>query len=361
MKQNRITRRRLLQTVGASSLIFPFRSQAQGSKKLGVALVGLGYYSRDLLAPALQHTQYCELRGIVTGSPGKIPVWQRKYNIEDSNVYNYDTMHRLADNDDIDVVYVVVPTALHLKYAAIGANAGKHIWCEKPMAMNVSECEEIIRACEKNKVRLSIGYRMQHEPNTQTVISYAKTQPYGKIQGLNVSAGYGGSGGPEDYWRMQKHMGGGAMYDMGVYAVNASRYATQMEPSTITARHHNPVPEVFKEVDPTTYFDLDFPGGVRAECMTSVIKNENYLQVNAEKGWYGLKPLQSYSGVVGRTSDGKKLNKFIANQQTVQMDNDALSIMKGSPMLVPGEEGLKDIRIVEAAFQSAASGKAVSI
>lgn len=370
MQAGNITRRRFLQTaqtLSAAGLLLPLSSIANKQsnigkqKKLGVALVGLGYYSRDLLAPALQLTQLCELRGIVTGSPEKIPVWQEKYGIKDANVYNYANMHTVADNTDIDVIYVVVPTALHKKYSLIAANAGKHVWCEKPMAMTVTECEDIIQACQKNRVKLSIGYRMQHEPNTQTVMQYARNKPYGNIKKVKISAGYGGRGGPGDNWRMQKHMGGGAMYDMGVYSVNAARYATAMEPVSITARHHNTLPEVFKEVDPTTYFALTFPGDLMADCMTSVVIGENRLHVDCNKGWYYLEPMQSYHGVAGATSDGIKLDKYIANQQARQMDNDAQAIIENLEVRVPGEEGLKDIHIVEAAFKSASTGKAVAL
>ncbi|HEY7886063.1 MAG TPA: Gfo/Idh/MocA family oxidoreductase, partial [Cellvibrionaceae bacterium] len=114
-----LSRRRFLQGLSSSALLTGLVTNGAMAKppgKLGVALVGLGYYSRDLLAPALQLTQHCELRGIVTGSPEKIPQWQQRYGIKDSNVYNYENMHTLANNPDIDIVYVVVPTSLHMKY-----------------------------------------------------------------------------------------------------------------------------------------------------------------------------------------------------------------------------------------------------
>lgn len=357
-----VSRRHFIRATGLAALAASGSpAYSAGSKKLGVALVGLGYYSRDLLAPALQLTQHCELRGIVTGSPEKIPVWQKQYGIKDSNVYNYENMHTIADNSDIDVIYIVVPTALHQKYSVIAANAGKHVWCEKPMAMTPEECQTIIDTCNKNNVKLSIGYRMQHEPNTQTVMQYAGTRPYGKIIKVNAFAGYGGSGGPPDYWRMRKDMGGGAMYDMGVYSVNAVRYATGEEPISISARHDKSHPEIFKEVDETTYFTLEFPGGAMAECMASVVINKNWLQVDCEKGWYKLQPMSSYTGVGGETSDGIKLNKFIANQQAAQMDTDALAIINDAPARVPGEEGMRDIRIVRAAFESVEKAKAIRL
>ena len=249
------------------------------SKKLGIALVGLGYYSRDLLAPALQLTKHCELRGIVTGSPEKIPVWQKKYNIKDSNVYNYDNMADIANNDDIDVIYIVVPTGLHAKYSIIAANAGKHVWCEKPMALNVVDCQRIIDACKKNKVRLSIGYRMQHEPNTQTVIEYASSKPYGDIKEITSMAGY--NGGVGKGWRFQKALGGGALYDMGVYTVNAIRYASGMMPDRVlSAQQSTKRPDYFTEVDETTEYQLQFGNGVLANGKTSVGESFNQLRVD---------------------------------------------------------------------------------
>src|SRR5689334_17042564 len=141
-----------------------------GKTQLGVAPLGLGNYAETRLAPGLTKTRNCALRGIVTGTPAKVAVWQERYSITDRNVYDYASFPQIANNAEIDVVYVVVPTALHAQYAIAAAEAGKHVWCEKPMAMNAEECQRIIDACRANRVSLSIGYRMQHEPNTQTVI-----------------------------------------------------------------------------------------------------------------------------------------------------------------------------------------------
>lgn len=326
-------------------------SASDSKKRLGVALVGLGSYAGGQLAPGLQMTEHCYLSGIVTGSPSKIPVWQKRYGIPDKNVYSYETMHEIADNPDIDVIYIVVPPGLHAKYAIRAANTGKHVWCEKPMAMNVEECQAIIDACNQNGVKLSIGYRMQHEPNTQTVIQYAESKPYGEITAAEALAGYAGPSSGEG-WRFEADMGGGALYDMGVYTINGLRYATGMEPlRVLSASRHVP-----DEVDLTTEFELEFPGGLRAYGRTSIVEHINRLRVDCADGWYKLEPMQSYSGVQGVTSDGQKLDLPIKDQQARQMDNDALAILNGEPMLVPGEEGLKDIRIVQAIMEAARTG-----
>lgn len=327
--------------------------------RLGVALVGLGYYSRDLLAPALQLTKHCYLAGIVTGTPSKIPVWQQQYKIPDKNVYNYGNYDELANNPDIDVIYVVLPPSMHAEYSIRAADAGKQVWCEKPMAISEKECQQMIDAASKNRVKLSIGYRMQHEPNTQRIIQFRKDETYGKVQKVSAAAGY--REGRTDHWKQKKEMGGGSMYDMGVYPLNAARYSTGLEPIAVTAKQSTTRPDIYYEVDETMQFDLEFPGGVTANCETSFGKGMNNLQVDCSKGWYKLEPFQAYNGINGVTSDGVKLNTPIENEQAKQMDDDALSIINNKPMLVPGEEGLKDIRVVEAIYRSVKEGKRVEI
>lgn len=321
------------------------------SRKLGVALVGLGYYSTDLLAPALQLTEHCELRGIVTGTPSKAERWKQQYKIPDKNIYNYDNFGAVANNPTIDVLYIVLPPSMHAEYSIKAAEAGKHVWCEKPMAMTAAECQRMIDAANKNKVQLTVGYRMHHEPNTQRIMDFAKSLPYGKLQNLTAAAGYRES--RTDHWKQKKEMGGGAMYDMGVYSLNAARYGSGMEPVAVTARASTTRPNIYTEVEETMEFDLEFPGGVMAKCETSFGRSLNDLRVNFDDGWYKLSPFQAYSGINGETSDGIKLNERIPNQQAKQMDDDAQAIARKSKPLVPGEEGLKDIRIVEAIHKSA--------
>ena len=329
-------------------------------EKLSVCLVGLGNYSATQLAPALQLTKHCELKGIVTGSPSKIPIWQRRYGIPDKNVYNYQNMDRIADNPDIDVIYIVLPTGLHAQYAIKAANAGKHVWCEKPMAKTAKECQSIIDACNKNGVSLSIGYRMQHEPNTQQIIKWSKTKPYGKIKEVKAHVGFAITN-PGNSWRMDKELGGGLLYDVGVYCINALRYTFGEEPIAVTGHHENTRPNLFKEVPETSIFQFDFSDGSIGDGKTTAAQSMNILHTKCEKGWYELEPFQAYNGVSGKCSDGTLLNTYIENQQARQMDDDAIAILDNGPMMVPGEEGMKDIVLLEAINQSAQSGKKVKL
>ena len=359
------TRRKFIQQIalGAaatsiSTSTFPNIIIPKKKDRLGIALMGLGYYSTDLLAPALQLTKHCHLAGIVTGTPAKAEKWKKQYNIPDKNIYNYDNFDSIADNPDIDVVYVVLPPALHAEFTIRAANAGKHVFCEKPMAMTTGECEAMIKACKDNKVMLTIGYRMQHEPNTQEIIKYGREKTFGKVKLISAAAGFR-SNFKKDYWKMKQNMGGGAMYDMGVYCLNAARYVTGEEPIAVLAQEVNERPE-FTEADENTLFQLEFPSGALANCATSFAMRVNYLNVTAERGWYNLVPFQAYNGVKGQSSRGP-LNFMIENEQSTQMDDDCLAIMNGTAPIVPGEEGLADIKVVNAIQLSAKLGRRVTI
>jgi len=275
---------------GQTSNQYQGASSTLPRKGLGVALLGLGSYAGGQLAPALQQTHHCHLAGIITGTPSKVSVWQARYGIPDDSVYSYETLPQIANNPKVDVVYIVVPTGLHAKYAIMAAEAGKHVFCEKPMAMTVDECDAIIAACKRNRVQLAIGYRMQHEPNTQTVMDFAKTHPFGPIRRVRALAGYRGWG--STGWRYDGSMGGGALYDMGVYSINGLRYASGLEPTKVRfakqQRAHG--------VDLTTEFELEFPGGVVGYGRTSFREDINHLRVDCRDGWYELKPMQRYRG-----------------------------------------------------------------
>lgn len=362
MKQNR---RIFLQKAGvitAATTILPhftYAKPALAKKKLGIALVGLGYYSTDLLAPALQLTEHCELTGIVTGSPDKIPVWKKKYGIKNKNIYSYDNFDDIANNDEIDVIYIVLPPSLHAEYSIRAAQAGKHVWCEKPMAPSVADCEAMIKACNDNKVKLSIGYRCQHDPNIQAYMKAAKEQPFGKVKMITSAAGY--FDGRSNHWKQNKALGGGVLGDMGVYAIQGARLAAGEEPISVMAQTYTNRPEIYHEVEETAIFQMEFPSGARASCQTSFGIAMNHLKVTYEKGNILMEPHSSYTGNNGVMSDGTIINFPINNQQAKQMDDDALALKLGNAMMVPGEEGLRDIRVVEALYKSAALHDAVKV
>ncbi len=346
--------------VTALALAGPLKAADAGARPLGVALVGLGYYSTRVLAPALQHTRNCRLTGIVTGTPAKIAPWREKYGIAEDNVYNYETFDEVADNPEIDVIYVVLPNSMHAEFTIRAARAGKHVFCEKPMALTEQECRGMIDACRENDVRLTIGYRMQHEPNTRELMRIARDQPYGAPVEVRAAAGYREKRG-KNYWKLRREMGGGAMYDMGVYSLQATRYCTGLEPIAVTARRETTRPELYDEVDEITHFQLEFPGGAKALGFTSLAQHVNDLEIDYTDGDIRFRPFSEFSGIQGVASDGRVFDASIPSQQVAQMDNDARAILEDGAVNVPGEEGLRDIRVVEAVARAAETGERVEL
>ncbi|MEB2775169.1 Gfo/Idh/MocA family oxidoreductase [Algoriphagus sp. D3-2-R+10] len=365
---NFISRRTTLKSLalGAGvSLVSPFSvlsSSTSRKDKLGVALVGLGYYSTDLLAPALEMTEKCYLAGIVTGTPSKEAIWKTKYKIPEKNIYNYETFDSIAENPDIDVIYIVLPPSMHMEYVIRAAKAGKHVWCEKPMAMTVEECKAMIDACKEANVALSIGYRCQHEPNTQAFQKIVKEQTLGKVLGLDCAAGYREN--RTDHWKQKREMGGGVIYDMGVYSIQGARLGSGMEPIAVnSAKIWTERPDIYKDgLGEIVEAELEFPGGVIGTIKTSFAANMNFLNINCEQGMIEMAPFSAYAGNKGKSPLGEINFPFQQPMEQVwQMDNDSQTIMDGKPQLVPGEEGLRDIRVVQAILESAENGKKVMI
>jgi predicted dehydrogenase len=344
-------------SIGSSLFAADSKSGNAGAKKLGIALMGLGGYSRGQLAPALQETQFCRLAGIITGTPSKAEEWQRKYDIPGNCVYNYDNFESIAENPAIDIVYVVTPNGLHADHAVRAAKAGKHVICEKPMATTVEDCDRIMAACEAAKRQLSIGYRLHFEPHNLEVMRLAKAKEFGAIKKVEANDAFVFKG---QTWRVDPKLAGGPLMDLGVYCVQAGRYATGEEPIAVTAREEKTDTNRFKHVEETIYWTMEFPSGAKAECMMSYNKQANNLRVEAENGWYELAPAYSYRGIKGKTSKGE-MNFPQVNQQARQMDAFAQCILENRPTTVPGEMGRQDVKIMLAIYEAARTGKRVAI
>lgn len=331
-------------------------ANTQNKKKLGIALVGLGTYSTYELAPSLQQTEHCELVAIVTGTPEKEQIWSQKYNIAKKNIYNYDNFDDIAKNDAVDIVYVVLPNTMHVDFCVRAAKAGKHVICEKPMAVSVAECDAIIAACEKANVKLSVGYRLHSEPYTNEVKRFIKEKTFGEVQYVSADAGYFSRTNPEQ-WRLNKKIsGGGALMNMGVYSIQSVIYGSGMNPVNVRAQEFSTRPDYFKDTDETITAQFEFPNGAVGNIMTSHSANVNRLYTSCEKGWFELNPANNYGPLSGRTSKGEQIQFPHERQQKLQMDNFAKHILINTPNVAPGIMGKRDMIIVEAIYKSIAEG-----
>ena len=329
-------------------------STAEGPKKLGVALVGLGNYATNQLAPALQHTENCYLAGIVTGTKEKEQIWQDKYGIPDGNIYNYDNYDSIANNEEIDIIYVVLPNSMHAEYTIRGAQAGKHMMCEKPMAISVVDCQQMIDACKQARRKLSIGYRLHYEPYNAEMMRLGQKEVYGKITELHASFGF--TMGNLDQWRAKKVMsGGGPLMDVGIYAMQGSIYTQGALPVTVKAMETTRNKEDWKDVEGSLEWEMEFPSGVVAQYETTYEANIQFLKAKAENGFFELAPAYVYNGLKGVTSEGP-MNIEPVVHQAKHMDAFTMNILNDTPVIASGEMGMRDMFYIEKIYASAASG-----
>ena len=333
---------------------------AASRKKLGFALCGLGGLSSQQIAPALQKTSNCRLTAIITDTPAKAADWKAKYNIADRSVYSYDTLHRIADNPDIDVVYIVTPNALHLDNALAAAQAGKHVYCEKPLEISVERCQKMIDALKAANRVLGVAYRCQFEPHHLECMRIARAREFGALKLIDAYFGYNT---PPNVWRLKRELaGGGPLMDVGIYALQATRYLTGEEPISVSATTTPGDPTRFSEVEESVIWQARFPSGAVSNCGASYnAAAVGYVRALAENGWFGLDPAFNYDGIRGMRSDGKALEFPATDQFAVEMDDFAQCILEKRPSKVSGEEGLRDVKIMMAIYESARSGRTVDL
>lgn len=366
-----ITRRGFLGrlSVAAAAAMLASRSRAQDSsakpagRKLGVALAGLGRYSQGELGPALRLTNRCELVGVVTGNPTtKGVAWAKDYGFPEKNIYTYETMGRLADNRDIDIVYVVTPNGLHAEHAIAAAKAGKHVIVEKPMANTAAECDAILAACRAAKVKCSVGYRLHFDPYHKELKRLAREKDFGPLMKMTGDRGFIVN---TKRWRIDKKLaGGGAMMDIGVYLIQAACMASgEIPPIAVTAQHiPTTKPELFDQVEEGTRWTMEFPNGEKAELFTSYAHSSDKFRAEGDKGWIEFKQRAfTYRGAVVETSKGPLDFTPNVNQQSLQMDDFARCIVENRESIVAGEMGRRDNAIIDAIYESARIGKRVTL
>jgi len=352
----------------AASRLWPAGTQAQPApapgRKLGFALVGIGSLTTNQLLPAFARCAHARPVALVSGDAAKARRFAAQYGIPESGIYSYETYDRIADNPDIDVVYIVLPNSMHAEYTIRALKAGKHVLCEKPMANSVAECESMIAAAREAVRKLMIAYRLRYEPHNQAMIKMARDQEFGRTKVVLCDAGF--NIGNPDQWRLKKALaGGGSMMDIGIYALNAARYLTGEEPTRVFAMESTtPNDPRFREVEETLTFQLRFPSGVLANCTSSYGAGLNRFRVHQEKGSFELEPALSYSGLKMRVFRGGTVEERALPQVdhfAAEMDHMATSILTGAPLVTPGEEGLADLRVIEAIYESARTKQAVTL
>jgi predicted dehydrogenase len=363
------SRRRFLQAAGGSLAAAPLLGATPAAaqvpdirlpevpgQKVGWAIVGIGGLTANQILPAFPKCQKSKVVSFVSGRPEKANRFAQVYGVDPKNIYTYENFDKIADNPDIQVVYIVLPNSMHPEYTIRALKAGKHVLCEKPMANSAKECEQMIAAAKAANRKLMIAYRCRYEPNNQLAIKMAQdTAEFGPTRVILAEMGFNIRN--PNQWRLKKAMaGGGSMMDIGIYALNAARYLTAEEPTEVNAMiSTTPNDPRFTEVEENITFQLRFPSGILANCVSSYGTNFNKFRVCKPAGAFELDPATPYTNLRMRVFRGGTIeDRSLPQRDHFQLEMDHMSecVQANKEPLTPGEDGLKDMKIIEAIYES---------
>jgi predicted dehydrogenase len=334
-------------------------------KKLGWAIVGLGSLSINQILPASAKCEKSKVVALVSGHPDKANKLALRYGVNPKNIYNYQNYDSIKDNPEVDVIYIVLPNGMHAEYTIRGFQAGKNVLTEKPMANTPAECQQMIDAAHAAGRKLMVAYRCQYEPYNKEAIRIARSKELGPTQMILADAGF--NIGDPNQWRLNKKLaGGGSMMDIGIYALNASRYLTGEEPTEVNAMIYTTPGDVrFKEVEENIVFQLRFPSGILANCSSSYgYFHQSHYRVMGTDARLCVDPATWYSGLrlwIERGNDIDQRDLPEVDHFATEMDHMSDCVMQNKTPLTPGEEGLRDLTIIAAIYEAAKTGKTVKL
>ncbi len=332
------------------------------NKRIRYAVVGLGWIAQAAVLPAFANAkENSELTALVSDDPKKLAELSKLYGLKQT--YSYDEYDKCLNSGEIDAVYIALPNTMHKEYTVRAAQAGIHVLCEKPMATTVDECEAMLQAAEENNVKLMIAYRLHFEEANLKASEIVNSEILGDVRlftGMNIEMVEAGN------TRLDADLGGSPLDDMGIYCLNAARYLFRAEPTEITAFEARKTGEKFSEVPENIAVIMRFPGQRLAQftCGFGAAKASTF-QVLGTKGTLTLDPAYSFAADLKHIlTVGDKTSEKVFKQrdqfapELIHFSDCILNDKQPGPS---GEEGLVDMRIIEAIRHSIKTGAAVRL
>ena len=337
--------------------------------KIGWAIVGLGQLALEEIMPAFRECKLSRPMALVSGHPDKAKKIARAYGINPEAIYDYENYDRLAENKEIDAIYIVLPNSMHAEFTLRGLRAGKHVLCEKPMSVTVEEADKMVATARETARKLMIAYRLHYEPYNQKVMELCRTKALGKIATISSTNGQNVKA---PNIRLSSKLGGGPVGDVGVYSINAARYITGEEPAEVSAFAHQPTDDPrFREVPECVSFVLRYPSGIQAhcDCYFGSAESRNY-RVHCKDGYLEMDPAFSYRGQrlkvkrmkgEAETPEDAELVLEPVNHFAAEMDHFSNCILEDKQPNTPGEMGAADMRIIAAIEEAVRTGEVVRV
>jgi predicted dehydrogenase len=328
-------------------------------RPIGYCMVGLGRISMQHFMPATKTCKLSRVTALVSGHRDKAAKMAAQYGVPERSIYSYENYDAIADNKDIDAVYIALPNSMHAEYTIRAARAGKHVLCEKPMTTSVRDAEAMIEACRKAGRKLMIAYRCQLEPTNLRAIELIRDGKLGKLQAIESANGFNIRPGE---WRSTRALGGGGpLMDVGIYSLNACRYLTAEEPAEL--RGYASVVDHdgrFQEVEENLSWSMRFPSGVVASCNTTYGSSmPGIYRVHGSRGWLQVDEAFGYQGqhltahIQGQPAIDEPNPARDPSHFVTQADHFSECILNNREPKAPGEEGLRDMKLMREIYRSA--------
>ncbi|MEH2329823.1 Gfo/Idh/MocA family oxidoreductase [Nostoc sp.] len=330
-------------------------------RKIRYAVVGLGWFAQEAALPSFVHTENSKLVALVSDDPRKSEELSKKYGI--NHTYSYEEYEDCLASGEVDAVYIALPNHLHCDYTVRAANQAIHVLCEKPMAVTEEECEAMIKAANDNNVKLMIAYRLHLEEANLQAVEIVRSKQIGEPRIFNSVFTQQVE---EGNIRLRDATGGGTLYDIGIYCINAARYILQDEPVEVFAVAANNGEERFNEVEEMTSVILRFPNerlatftcsfGGASVSTYQIVGTQGDLRVEPAYAWQG--ELKHYLTINGETQERTfEDHDQLAAEFTYFSD----CILQDKNPEPSGTEGLIDVSIIQALYHSIETGKPVQI
>jgi predicted dehydrogenase len=325
------------------------------------AVIGLGYFAQQAVLPAFANAKGCRLAALISDDPVKLRDLGVKYDVD--IVASYDKLDDVLASGAIDAVYIVLPNDLHAEFTIRAARFGIHVLCEKPLATTAADAQRMVEACRRAGVRLMTAYRLHFEPGNLAAIEAITTGEIGKPR--FIDAVFSSRVKPTGI-RVEAEHGGGPLYDLGVYCINAARYLFRAEPTSVFAHTVQGTGRRFREVEESVTAILAFPGDRVAQFTASFGATDlAYYTVAGTSGYVCLDEAFEYNAarhleVEGNDGRWKRRYRKV-DQVAPELMHFADCVRSGRDPEPSGKEGLIDVRIIEAIQRSAATGRRIRI
>jgi len=346
-----------LGAMGLAAQFAPALGAQEPGKKTGYAIIGLGRIA-DHFMRGIELTTNSRVTALVSGHPDKAARIAAQYGVPSGSIYNYENFDEIARNSAVNAVYVALPNSMHAEYTMRAARAGKHVLCEKPMATSPADAEEMIAVCKAAKVKLMIAYRCHYEPTNLRAVELIRSGAIGQVQAIESAFGFNIAPGE---WRLDKLLaGGGPLYDVGIYCLNACRYLTGEEPQKI-AGFESVIDKDgrFNQVEENVSWTMRFPSGVVASCATTYgSQMTGFFRVYGSKGTVEAQPAFNYDGNALKADlGGKIIDEPNPAKDPYQFQAEAEHfshcVQNNLEPKTPGEEGLRDMKYIAEIYRSA--------